>query len=300
MLINKSTFYSSYLHDYFGYKLFLYSNTLFAIGKFENDSGIHKKRGYKRKQLEVVLKSEIRQTYFQSIEALFEIIFALKPEGKKLFDDEIHMRLANSNWRKNYKSIEKIATDINELNFFDEFINISNIGDVSIGKHLFFFGVNPKSTKLPKEFINSIPGSIENIKKGLQIFAKDFTKRDEYNSYKHGVRIIPAFKSLTLVDADNMKSLENFDLSDSMTYIVTNDKGLKTTYKTRIFETKRDFELCKLATMLISNIISLRKASLKLGDKEVAIYSFPFDNFDDIEKSNLKIQNLSYTIQKVK
>lgn len=95
-MIDKNTFYSSYLYDYFGYKLFLYSITLWNLEQFENNSCINNQRGYKRRDLEILLKSEIRQTYFQSIETLFELIFALKPKGTILFDNDIHYRLADS------------------------------------------------------------------------------------------------------------------------------------------------------------------------------------------------------------
>ena len=37
--------------------------------------------GYNEKDFRRVIKGEIRQTYFHSIETLFELIFALEPQG---------------------------------------------------------------------------------------------------------------------------------------------------------------------------------------------------------------------------
>ncbi|HEY0262341.1 MAG TPA: hypothetical protein VGB95_04900, partial [Chitinophagales bacterium] len=134
------------------------------------------------------LKSDLRQTYFHAIETFFELFIALNPKGKKRFDDEnILFNLTNSKWRKTYEKIKQIAEDENALDFLDEKINYGNY-NISIGHYLFYFGWF-NNNALSQDFFESLPSIINAIKYGIRIVARDFIQRDEYNAYKHGLRI---------------------------------------------------------------------------------------------------------------
>ena len=64
--------------------------------------------------------------------------------------------------------------------------------------------------------IKSIKNSYKGIAKGILILAKDFSDRDEYNAYKHALRIYPSMQKLIFADHKTLKERISFDLSNSM------------------------------------------------------------------------------------
>jgi|BioPla2DNA2_1021312.scaffolds.fasta_scaffold40992_1 hypothetical protein len=295
-MISTETFYSSYLEDYNGYKLLMLTSILKNLERFENDY-FSEVDGYKRDHFSLVLKTEIHQSYFHSIETLFELIFALLPENEVITDHQIQYRLANSNWKKNYNTIRKISQDRNELNFLDEKISLSDNIHISKGHYIFYFGLYGNS-KIQPELLNEIPLSLENIKSGLFVLAKDFTNRDIYNSYKHGLRLIPALKNIYLLERKTMQEVVKFDLSNSITFMTVNEKEKSIKYTTKNFDIWRDIELSKFAIGLISNIINLRRASLNLGEEQFPINTYPTDNFEVVDKGTNDLKEFSYVIKR--
>ena len=274
----------------------MYSSILKDIEKFENEF-IPNVSGYKREDYKTVLITEIRQTYYHTIETLFELIFALLPDSGNFYDNIIQYRLSNSNWRKNYNCIEKIAENIKELEFLDSKVKISQDTEVTKGHYLFYYGVNKENQKIEKGLIESIPHSLIHIKKGIQYLAKDFTQREEYNSYKHGLRLVPALKNIYLFDKKTRTEVGKFDLSNSMTFMTIDKKDESITYTTKNIDTWRDIEFSKFALYLISNIINLRRASLKVGKEKFRIYTFPNDNFEKMDKGDTSFKQFSYQIK---
>jgi hypothetical protein len=294
-MISTETFYSSYLEDYNAYKLLMLTSILKNLERFENDY-FSEVDGYKRDNFSLVLKTEIHQSYFHSVETLFELIFALLPENEVVTDNQILYRLANSDWKKNFNTIRKISQDKNELNFLDEVVSLSDNIQISKGHYVFYFGLY-RNSKIQPELLNAIPISLENIKCGLFILAKDFTNRDIYNSYKHGLRLIPALKNIFLLDRKTMQEIVKFDLSNSITYMTVNEKDKSIKYTTKNYDIWRDIELSKFAIGLISNIINLRRASLRVGEEQFPIHTYPTDNFDVVDKGTNDLKEFSYMIK---
>lgn len=297
-MISTETFYSSYQEDYNAYKLLMLTSILKNLEQFENGF-FSEVDGYKRDDFSLVLKTEIHQLYFHSVEILFELIFALLPENEEIKDYQILYRLANSNWKKNFNTIKKISQDKNVLSFLDEVVSLSDNIQISKGHYIFYFGLYG-NCKIQPELLCAIPKSVENIKSGLFVLAKDFTNRDEYNSYKHGLRLIPALKNISLLERNTMQQVVNFDFSNSLSFMTVNEKDESIKYTTKNFDTWRDIELSKFAIGLISNIINLRRASLKLGDDQFSINTYPTDNFDIVDKGTNDLKEFNYVIKRNK
>src|SRR5450759_5251940 len=84
---------------------------------------------------------------------------------------------------------------------------------VSLGEYVFYYNVTATG-----DYVDKIKVSLEAIKSGLYALAKEFSDRKEYNSYKHGLRLVQAMNFLKIARADNLNQIANFDLSDSLTY----------------------------------------------------------------------------------
>ena len=293
-------FYSLYQYDYYVYKLVTLKSILDDSKEFKQKFIGEKIQDFNRKDFERVIRNEIRQTYFHSIETIFELIFALEPTKEELEDFELLPNLINSKWRKNYDRIDSIAKDQKNLDFLDSDLDISG-QKISVGQYLFYYGILPNNTS---EILNSqlklIPSSLSAIKYGLLFLAKDFSKREEYNSYKHALRIFPAVTHFTIMDQEKKKILMKWDLSNSQTYVNMAADKSEIVFTTRLFDTDRDIGLSLFASNLISNVILLRKAAFKQLKKteKLLILFFGKEEIKKISKVNVKIQDLVHRMTK--
>ncbi|QHS56479.1 hypothetical protein GWR56_13370 [Mucilaginibacter sp. 14171R-50] len=73
-------------------------------------------------------------------------------------------------------------------------------------------------TKFTQEFFDLVEKSIIAIKSAIKSLAADFSQRDEYNAYKHGIRIFPSYKSIHFVSVEDMKEQMSWDLSNSVSF----------------------------------------------------------------------------------
>src|SRR5688572_8268271 len=95
-------FYTSYQYDYYIYKMMTYHSILDNIDKFKEEILRESVSGFIKEDFQRMLKSEIRQTLYHSIETVFELIFALLPKNTSQLEDiNILANLSNSDWRKN-------------------------------------------------------------------------------------------------------------------------------------------------------------------------------------------------------
>ncbi|MCD8418731.1 hypothetical protein [Tenacibaculum finnmarkense] len=256
------------------------------------------------KNTKFIIQADLRQNYFHSIESFFEFLFAFLPNKGKVPDNRNILRaLVKSNWSQNYKKIEYIANGKMKLNFLDEMIDFLD-HKVSVGHYLFYVGTFSKE-KFNEEYQESVKKSIESIKKIIKTIAIDFSKRDEYNAYKHTMRVFPSFNSIHILDANTMEEQMNFDLSNSASYQIYNDKEKETIVKTKLFDPERDFKMTRICSRLIYNMVELR--SIVFGDKKgknenekVALILFNQENIEDSIKHNVKIQDLSFSSKLVK
>lgn len=300
-------FYTAYQYDYYIYKLLTLKQILSNTDKFEKEflSGVI--NGYDKNDFQRVLKSEIRQSYYHAIETTFELIFALTPKNGILADKDILMNLSTSTWRKNYDKITEIATQESGLNFLDEEIRVNENGKpvdkpITIGRYLFYYGILHDNKQIPSEYLALIEPSISAIKQGLKIISNDFINREEYNSYKHAIRIIPALKSFYVINAETQKTIANWDLTDSMTFLTKDKETEEIKFTTKLFDTERDIRLTLFCTNLISNLIQLRKAGFKhlKKDEKVPVLFFGEKEVAELDKRNVTVQDLIYKITPIK
>ncbi|WKD86882.1 hypothetical protein KCTC32516_02262 [Polaribacter huanghezhanensis] len=295
-------FYYSYLKEYHEVRAIYLNNLLQNTN--ELNSVIEEKEleseGIKiplTNNTKFIIQADLRQNYFHSIESFFEFLFAFLPKNGKVPDNKNILRaLVKSKWSQNYKKIEYIANGSLKLNFLDEEIDFLNY-KVTVGHYLFFIGTFSKE-KFNDEYQNSVKKSITSIKKIIKTIANDFCKRDEYNAYKHTMRVFPSFNSIHFLNAETLKEELKFDLSNSASYQIYNDKEKETIVKTKLFDPERDFKMTRICSHLIYNMVELRSivfGNRKNKNEKIALNLFNEDNFEESNKHNVKIQDLSFS-----
>lgn len=300
MIFDPKIFFQSYQKDYHRIKSIYLKAMLDDKERFENeffegDNCDEDKETFRR-----TLKSELRQNYFHSIETFFELFFAFNPRGKKTFDDEYALfKLTNSNWSQTYKQIKEIAENEQALDYLSEEIDFEGF-KVTIGNFLFYPGIFSKD-KFPQELFDEIADSIDAIKYGIRLFAKDFSNRDEYNAYKHGLRIIPAATKFLLADAGNLDVKIEWDLMDSMSFYLPSKDLNEMTIVTKLFDVERDYHMTNVCSYMIHQMVFYRRIMMKLKGDEDKYRQFEVRFFDKDEiikcsKTNVEIQDLVYKV----
>src|SRR5690606_8817587 len=193
-----------------------------------------------------------------------------------------------------YKKIEKIASGEMKLDFLDDKVTFNGY-EISVGHYLFYFGTFDES-KFNSEFVSSVNESIDAVKFGIRLIAKDFIDREEYNSYKHGLRLIPSVSELILADPKTMEVKVKWDLSNSMSfYSKTNNKD-EVKIATKLFDTERDIKMTNFCSNMVSNIIFYRNIAMYPNDAakkwdKIPILFFGKKEIEDCNNINVKIQN---------
>lgn len=301
MNTNPELFYKSYQYNYHRIKAQylkkmldetqMYAENIYGQDLTEDDV----------KEFRLVLKSDLRQNYFHSIETLFELIFALihKNDDKyEYFDLNLQFRLTYSNWKESYKKIKDIATQDNALNFLDD-VHLFSKDKITIGQYLFYIGIfrQPNFEKILKE---KTIQSINSIKQVLRIIAREFMDREEYNAYKHGLRIMPSITEIMLVPLEFEIENLTFDLRDSMSFYtkMSNREDIKIV--TKIFDSNRDYRMTYLCSNLIHQLIFYRRIEMKLlGDEnkfsKIKYFFYSEKNIMDFNKTDVEVQDIIFT-----
>lgn len=248
------------------------------------------------------IKGDLRQTYFHAIETFFELFFALKPENLDNFlNENLLFKLANSKGRKTYDGITEIANKEDALDFLDNEILIQDF-KVSIGQYLFypsFYSKIESSNKLKK----AVQKSIDAIKYGMRIIAKDFINREEYNAYKHGLRLIPSLSKFYLADKKTKEINYEWDISDSVSFYLKSDQPDEFKLTTKLFDFKKDYRMTYFCSNLIHNLIYFRKIQHMTDDEiegdQIPIQMFGKKAIDECREANTDWQDLTFTIKKI-
>ncbi|MDD5208946.1 MAG: hypothetical protein PHV36_06145 [Elusimicrobiales bacterium] len=271
-------FYRAYNPDYWLCKMQLFKN---CHDNFESLKGTLKKdidtddAHYMR-----VIRTEMHFLYFQMIEALFEITFAIAEHDNR----NLWLSLTISNWKDNYQKISHFS----ESDIFTRTTSATINGDktiIPLLRWVFYFHCHSRMTDTEWET------NLANIKRLLLVFAKDFSNRDEYNAYKHSLRFYSAPFSITMWRDNKPSMIIQNDSKDSITYLKKqkrpdSDSQAKDrlTSITKSFNFERDYHCCLLIYELISNVINTRKhAILKELDKK----EFQFTIFNDSSRLNI-------------
>lgn len=293
-------FYQYFLTEYHKFKIIPITKILAQQKKYEIEFFGNELPKEDSDAYNITLKSDLRQTYFHSIETLFEILFALSPTDKGFDDENIMLNITNSNQKLTYNRIKQIAEDISELDYLNNSTTFDN-KEISTGHYLFYFGILPND-KFPKEMFNEMKNSLESIKLGLQIIAKDFSNREEYNSYKHGLRIIPALKQFSIETVETLEIKMSWNLSESMSFYYRTKDPEELKMVTKLYDTERDFQMAYFCSNLIFNMVYYRrlyfyKESIK--DDKIPILMFGKDEIEKCNNTNVEIQDLFWTERRV-
>lgn len=300
MIFDPKIFYQTYLKDFHRIKVTYLKKILDNLPQYEQDFFGKDLTEEERKDFSFTLMSDLRQTYFHSIETFFDLFFALNPRGKEQYDDEyVLFRLTNSNWTDTYTQIKEIAKNETALDFLDEKIIFSGF-EITIGQYIFYMGFF-SDKKFSPEFFKDIFDSIDAIKYGMRILASDFINREEYNAYKHGLRIIPASKSFMLADAETSEIKMKWDLSKSMSFYLKTRNPNELTVVTKLFDIERDYSMTSFCHNLIYHMVYYRQLAMtvvKDKGKKIPITLFGKEPIDKCRKTNVAIQDIEYTVKR--
>ena len=278
-------FYKTYDPDYWLYKISLLKNCHNNFDSIKDtlndDLSDVVDDDYKR-----ALRTEMHFLYFQMVETLFEIIFAVSKHDNR----NLWLALTFSNWKDNYNEIVKLS-EISYL--FTSKIKTTISGnevEIPLLRWIFYFVYPSKMTE--DEWKNNL----DKIKRLLLLFAKDFSDRGEYNAYKHSLRFYNSSfaMSIGLTGSQQMHTIGASN--DSITYLEEQRKEQKGTGRilrtTKPFDFERDCNCCLVIYSMIKNIISTRKYSILT---ELHGKSFDFSTFSDIDINKVAIPKTGVT-----
>lgn len=288
-MVDAKLFFSQYQVNYFDYKQCSLKYLLDNYSKVALKDEI---LDYNEEDYINTIRCDIRQTYFQAIEAMFELFFALIPDR----DLKIHQKMLEilTISELPYQKIKDIAENKDLLDFLEDIgLLMSNNEVVKLGEFIFYYGFYNQ-----KQYHESIKTSISAIKYALWILAKEFSDRSEYNSYKHGLRIIPAFRNIYICNSNTNKKVIDIDLKNSMTFYSFDKKNKETSYITKNFDTERDLRMTSLCTGFLWLMVKLRDVSYnKEEGSKVALLFFNKKNINDAIKTNVKDQDIKYSVK---
>ncbi len=259
-------FYRMYDPDYWLYRIMLLKNSHDDFDKLKSCL-VKNTEEIVDKDFQRVIRTELHFLYFQMIETLFEIIFAVSKHDNR----DLWIALTFSNDRNTlfYSETYKKISDLNSFSeIFTKKIKTEIEGkttEIPALRWIFYF-IYP--TKLKEgEWVKNL----ENIKSLLLRFAQDFIDRGEYNAYKHSLRFYNAPFSMSIgltgskqtfplgSSEDCITFLEEQKKKDNNGEIILTGKIMRTQ---KPFDFQRDYYLCILIYTMIKNIIYTRKYTL--------------------------------------
>ena len=279
-------FFSGYLVDHYTYKLATLENALNKYSQLKSDilDGVEI---IEDAEYEKSLRLEIRATYFQAMETLFELMFSLEPQRSSLDNRLLWYYLSTAQWRRHYKRITQIAKG--RTSFLDRTIKLGENFETTFIEYLFYFGARDP------EMLKAIRPGYESIKKFIVAFAKEFSDRAEYNAFKHALRAFPALTKFEAINKVTKKSLIAWDMSRSITYLIEG-KDRSLSLETRPLDTERDVRMAQICSMLISNIVRSRKVHFVKG-YQGHVHTFSEVAFPMATKRTINWMNFRLTLK---
>ena len=278
-------FYKTYDPDYWLYKISFLKNCHDNFDSIKDtlndDLSDVVDANYKR-----ALRTEMHFLYFQMVETLFEIIFAVSKHDNR----NLWLALTFSNWKDNYNEIVKLSeTSYLFTNKIKTTISGNEV-EIPLLRWIFYFVYPSKMTE--DEWKNNL----DKIKRLLLLFAKDFSDRGEYNAYKHSLRFYNSSFAMS-IGLTGSQQMHTIGVSnDSITYLEEQRKEQKGTGRilrtTKPFDFERDCNCCLVIYSMIKNIISTRKYSILT---ELHGKSFDFSTFSDIDINKVAIPKTGVT-----
>jgi hypothetical protein len=287
-MITAKEFYQGYQADYFAYRQMRLKKELLSLTNNLTTNRIDEIYGYSIDDHIRSIKIDIRQTYFQAIETVFELIFSFKPDGDKLKDDLVFSNLIKR--KDHYEDIRRYAVGEGGIDFLEKTFDFGDRRSIPAIQYLFYGLLT--DVKLNGQLMESLNA----IRKILKIISIDISDRKEYNSYKHGFRIFPVNSFFSIHDHKTGDEIIKWDVKDSMSFMEKNEKTGQIDVVTKLFDTERDHNLTIMCNNLISNIILIRRISYQEGEQKVGIVLFKPEDVDKLSKPNVKIQDLKMSM----
>ncbi len=291
LLKQPEQFYKYCLVDYWKYKIIALANAVIKYGKLKFEL-LEDVEDISDEDCIMAFKMEIHFTYFQIVESLFNMIFALlkkQIDNRKLwFYLSYFSRRDVSN--KAYEAIKKIAKG--DTGIFDQQVVAGPNLEIPFVQYLFYFGgsfeVNEATMKR----------NLENIKKILVAFAQDFMDRDEYNAYKHSFRVFPAgAQTLEIINPEEEKTIATLRMQNSIACIkMERDKSI--TQIVNAFDWERDYRMGLLCHALIYNLISTRRR-FYFKDEKLFVNFFSDLNLERTSKTDSTMLHYKMNIKPI-
>jgi len=286
---NYKEFFEKYQCEYWAYKLVSLKNIL---DNFEGAKPLiyNNIENADDDDCKLMLKAEIHFTYYQVVETLFEIMFGLQNSPELLW---FHISFSKFS---TYEKIRKIANG--EIGFLSEKVLVHNEKtkenfSLDFIEYIFY----GQDIDLPAAEKKS---NFNNIRLFLDIFAKDFTDRGEYNAYKHSLRILPCKTGVTFSYTDEKNKTHSLDLkgNDGFQYLEQHklkngDLTIKKVMKS--YDTERDFKMAIVCCQLISNLIKTKKAMF-FGTQETVYMFHKYDVYEE-SKQDFNIGTVAQSIE---
>lgn len=281
-------FYETYNPDYWLYKISLLKNCHDNFDSIKDtlndDLSDVIDDDYKR-----MLRTEMHFLYFQMIETLFEIIFAVSKHDNR----NLWLALTFSDWQNNYNDIAKLSDTSYIFTRKNKIAVAGKEIEMPLLRWIFYFFYPSKMND--EEWKNNL----DKIKRLLLLFAKDFSDRSEYNAYKHSLRFYNSSFAISIGETGSQNRLTVGASNDSIIYL-EEEKKKGPDYKAtghvlqiiKLFDFERDYSCCIVIYEMIKNIINTRKHSLltELNGKE-----FQFATFVDIDMQKVAIPKTGIT-----
>ena len=287
-------FYKYYPKDHWIYKLAMLKNILknfeevkktIKLNLFEADD----------KEIITMIKAEIHFTYFQMVEALFQLIFTLET----LNDKELWYYLSSHKWRKKFeKKNGKIYDRIKDVSdyklaIFNKKIKLPDERIVPFIQYVLYYSTEVQISEAEME------ENLKKIKDILVIFAKDFTDRADYNAYKHSLRFYQSKLTLTPFIPKTRVAIESYKADNVITYLEEDDDG-KIWAVNKVYDYERDFMRANICHQLISTIIDTRiNHFFKKGEEKVRVFCFHELKLEELHKTDDTLIGFKRTIGKV-
>jgi len=266
-------FYKLYPYDFWQNKANMLKSKIDKKSGASDDVGIFG-QGSDQKRYQRMLMYELHFTYFQQVEALFELLFALQNKD----DKHIWLYLSNSNWQENFKKIKKIG--YGELDLDSQIVELKNGETRSFLEWAFYAGISHKMSK------ENLQNTLTKAKRLLQQAAKDFVDRQSYNAYKHGLRILPLLESDNLKDDLITEVIGENDFSNSFTYLDFKKDGSGFSEISVSYNPEQDIERIKFMSLLMVNLIRNRRSQFYKEEVNVFTAFTKLDPVDHINESH--------------
>lgn len=271
MITNKpEVFYKIFPYKYWLLKAEMLNNQLANLSEgvelFNNNPYL---RG-SEKDLEMMLKYELHFTFYHQVEALFELIYALKHfDNKGVWINLSKPEKGHPN--KLGEFIKKISEDSKDI--FEKEGTLSNGDKINFIEWLIY---ETLGSNFDKEAVKS---SVQKTKTILGIIARDLSPKDEYNAFKHGLRVLPLWEKFVISEKDDPEKKIEFDLSGCYTYLKFSRDRTSVEEIASRYNTDIDLKKIYLTTIILGGIIESRKQRF-YGDGQI-------QHFTDFDISEL-------------